>query len=97
MTTYGDGFGAAYVTSKQIEDNSNSVRTEKIITTQIGEDKIRVILRDKIVSFDPYLVLVRASLYPIIVTGKGRGKPYFPAPPTNRKTKDALIKVGVDI
>ena len=97
MTTYGEGFGRRYVPPTATEDESNSVRTEKVIFVKVGEDRIRVVLRDKIVSFDPYLVLVRASLYPYTVTARGRGKPYYPAPPTNRKTKDALIKVGVEI
>lgn len=97
MTTYGDGFGRVYAPSTNVEDQSNAVRKEKIITTTVNGSKIKVILRDKIVSWDPYLNLVRASAYPFIVAMNGEGKPYFPVPPVSRKIKDALIKVTVQI
>jgi hypothetical protein len=79
-------------------DKSNSVRKEIEIVTQVGNKLIRVIMRDAIVSFDPYLNLVKASAYPWLLARAGHsGKTYFPVPPVGRRIKDALIKAGVSI
>lgn len=97
MTTYGDGFGRTYSPPVNTEDRSNSVRREKVIITEVNGNKIKVTLRDSIVSWDPYLNLVKASAYPWIVAQNGKGRPYFPVPPVSRRIKDALIKTTVQI
>ena len=97
MTTYGEGFGRVYTPPTNVEDQTNSVRKEKVITVTVNGARIKVTLRDKIVSWDPYLNLVKASAYPYIVAMSGEGKPYFPVPPISRRVKDALIKVTVQI
>jgi hypothetical protein len=97
MPEYGDGFGRTYVKPVNVEDTSNPVRKEKVITTTVNGSVIKVILRDTITSWDPYLNLVRASAYPWIVSQHGKGKPYFPVPPVSRRIKDSLIKTTVQI
>lgn len=97
MTTYGDGFGRTYTPPVNVEDRSNPVRKEKLITAMVNGAEIKVILRDTIISWDPYLNLIRASAYPWIVAQNGKGKPYFPVPPVSRRIKDALIKTTVEI
>lgn len=97
MTTYGDGIGRVYTPPVNVEDTSTSERTEKVITTEVDGNKIKVILRDTIVSWDPYLNLVRAAAYPWIVAKNGKGRTYFPVPPISRRIKDALIKTKVQI
>ena len=97
MTTVGAGFGRTYTPPVNVEDTSNSVRREKVITTMVNGARVKVTLRDTIVSWDPYLNLVRASAYPWIVAKNGKGKPYFPVPPVSRRIKDALIKTTVEI
>lgn len=97
MTTYGEGFGRPYTRPTSVEDTSNPVRKEKRIVVEVNGDKQIMILRDKIVSWDPYLNLIRASAYPWKVAMSGGGKPYFPVPPVSRRVKDALIKVTVQI
>jgi len=95
--TVGEGIGQPYTKPTVVRDNSNPVRKEKVISIEVNGDKQIVVLRDKIVSWDPYLNLVRASAYPWIVAMSGKGKPYFPVPPVSRRIKDALIKVTVQI
>jgi hypothetical protein len=97
MSTYGDGFGRTYTAPVAVEDTSNSVRNEKVITSMVDGNKVTITIRDKIVSWDPYLNLIRASAYPWIVSQNGKGKPYFPVPPVSRRIKDALIKTAVQI
>lgn len=97
MTVYGDGFGRTYTPPAAVEDTSVPARREKTITTMINGNKVVVVLRDTIVSWDPYLNLVRAAAYPRIVAQNGKGKPYFPVPPISRRIKDALIKTTVQI
>jgi hypothetical protein len=97
MTTYGDGFGRTYKKPVNVEDTSNLVRREKVITTTVNGAVVKVILRDTIISWDPYLNLIRASAYPWIVAQNGKGRPYFPVPPVSRRIKDALIKTTVQI
>ena len=97
MTIYGEGFGRVYTPPTNVEDQDNAVRKEKVIIATVNGDKIKVTLRDKIVSWDPYLNLVKASAYPFIVKMSGKGTPYFPVPPVSRRVKDALIKVTVQI
>jgi len=97
MTTVGEGFGRTYSPPVNVEDVSNSVRREKTIITMINGAKVKVTLRDTIVSWDPYLNLIKASAYPWIVAQNGGGKPYFPVPPVSRRIKDALIRTTVEI
>lgn len=96
--TYGEGFGRPYVPPVRRTDRTNNVRKEVEITTTVDGRTVRVTLRDAIVSFDPYLNLVKASAYPWLMAKMGRsGMSYFPVPPVGRRVKDALIKVGVSI
>ena len=97
MTTYGDGIGRVYSPPTTVQDSSNSVRTEKVIYTEVDGARVKVIIRDKIVSWDPYLNLVRASAYPWIMAKNGSGRTYFPVPPVSRRVKDALIKTTAEI
>ena len=94
---YGEGFGRPYTPAIPRVDTTENGRREKFITAFADGHRITVVLRDKIVAWDPYLVLVKASVYPYIVAGQGQGKPYYPAPLTSRKIKDALIKTNVGI
>lgn len=97
MTEYGEGFGQPYVPIVPTLDTTENGRRERYITTVADGHRMTLVLRDTIVAWDPYLMLVKASAFPLIVAGQGQGRPYFPAPLTNRKTKDALIKTNVSI
>ena len=94
---YGEGFGRPFVPEVPKVDTTENGRREKFITTVADGHRITVVLRDTVVAWDPYLVLVKASAFPYIVAGQGQGKPYFPAPLTTRKMKDALIKTNVGV
>jgi hypothetical protein len=97
MTEYGEGFGRPYVKDVPSEVTTENGRRERFIVTVADGHRITVVLRDTIVCWDPFLVLVKASAFPFIVSNQNQGRPYFPAPLTNRKTKDALIKTDVRI
>jgi hypothetical protein len=96
METFGEGLGSIYKKPKQIEDTSNNIRKEKTIIVQNGDKKHVIILRDFITAFDPYLNMVRAAAYSIIMSNKG-GKVFFPVPPVDRKIRDALVNTGENL
>ena len=72
--------------------NKYAVRTEMFFRMPLTDGTIRTfIIRDSVAVEDPYLKLVRAKLYSIL-TGEE-----FAANLTDRKIKDDLIKVNIQI
>lgn len=92
MIEYGEGFGRAYQKVPALQEQDNEIRKERSIVTTIGGEEVTVILRDKIVAFDPYLNLVRAALY---ATAKAHsGRVFFPVPPVSDRIKEALLSIS---
>ena len=72
--------------------NRNPVRNELYLNYQMDDGTVRrVILRDSVVIYDPYLKLVRAYLH-ALKTGSEFGSPI-----TSRQVKDDLIKINIQI
>lgn len=87
---YGEGFGRTYV--KPTSSTTKTGRRKEVtVNTIVGGQQVTMIMRDAIVPYDPYLVLVRAAAYQ-----RMKGGP-FPVPRTPRSIKDFLIRTNIAI
>ncbi len=84
----GGGVGQPYIKEDALFVPAVSTgRNEKVIVRHVGNQVVTVVVRDRVAPTDPYMLLLRATLYTKRVPNS-----VFPAPPVSRQLKEILIR-----